>query len=397
MIRISTANAFANSVATLQKRQQELSEAQAQLTSGKRVLRASDDPTAAARAERARALMQRTDSTQRALDASRNSMQLTESALSDAGDLLQQARELVVSAGNASYTDAERADVANQLTAIRNQLLGVANRADGTGGYVFAGQGASQPPFIDRPGGVDYVGTGAVRVASDEPLPLTLDGNATWLTASTGNGVFETRVGSSQSAWIDTGRVTDPEALTGASYSIQFNDTGGTTTYSILRDGVATSVFEAPFTPGTAIEIDGIAVTVSGAPAAGDSFDIVPATHDLSVFDALDKVIADLKTPSRSNAQITQSVQAGMRDLDAARNNLQSSRSMAGELLNRIDGAEGRNADLNLFGESTRSAAEDLDEIKAISDFQNKQTGYQAALQTYASMQRMSLFDYIQA
>ena len=170
--------------------------------------------------------MQRTDSTQRALDASRNSMQLTESALSDAGDLLQQARELVVSAGNASYTDAERADVANQLTAIRNQLLGVANRADGTGGYVFAGQGASQPPYIDRPGGVDYVGTGgAVRVASDEPLPLTLDGNATWLTASTGNGVFETRVGSSQSAWIDTGRVTDPEALTGASYSIQFNDT----------------------------------------------------------------------------------------------------------------------------------------------------------------------------
>ena len=35
--------------------------------------------------------------------------------------------------------------------------------------------------------------------------------------------------------------------------------------------------------------------------------------------------------------------------------------------------------------------------IQAISDFQNKQTGYQAALQTYASMQRMSLFDYIQA
>jgi flagellar hook-associated protein 3 FlgL len=33
--------------------------------------------------------------------------------------------------------------------------------------------------------------------------------------------------------------------------------------------------------------------------------------------------------------------------------------------------------------------------VQAISSFQNKQTGYQAALQTYSSLQRMSLFDYI--
>ena len=397
MMRISTAQAFATSVATLQKRQQEMSEAQAQLTSGLRVLRASDDPTAAARAERARALMQRTDSTQRALDASRNAMQLTESALADAGELIQQAHELMVSAGNASYTDAERADVANQILALRNQLLGVANRGDGTGGYIFAGQGASQPPFIDRPGGVDYIGYGgSVRVASAKPLPLTLDGNATWLGANSGNGVFVTSALSSQSAWIDSGRVTNPEELTGSTYTIEFTDVGGAMTYSIYRDGVATSVFEAPYTEGTAIEFDGIAVNISGSPAAGDQFEVAPSTPDLSVFDVMDRVINELKTPSRTNAQISQTVQSGMRDLEATRNHLQSSRSMTGELLNRIDGAEGRNADLNLFAEGTRSAAEDLDMIQAISDFQNQQTGYSAALQTYASMQRMSLFDYIQ-
>ena len=397
MIRISTAQAFAQSVVTLQKRQQDMSEAQAQLTSGKRVLRASDDPTAAARAERARALMQRTDSTQRALDASRNAMQLTEGALADAGDLLQQARELMVSAGNASFSDAERQDVANQLTAIRNQLLGVANRGDGTGGYVFAGQGASQPPFIDRPGGVDYIGSGgAVRVASAEPLPMTLDGQSTWLSARSGNGVFVTSAVQSANAWIDTGRVTQPDALTGSSYTIEFAEVSGAMTYSIYRDGVATSVYEAPFVEGTAIEIDGIAVNISGTPATGDSFAIAPATPDLSVFDVMDRVITELETPLRSNAQVTQTVQSGLRDLDAVRNHLQSSRSMTGELLNRIDGAEQRNGELNLFAENTRSAAEDLDMIQAISDFENQQTGYSAALQTYASMQRMSLFDYIQ-
>ena len=46
-------------------------------------------------------------------------------------------------------------------------------------------------------------------------------------------------------------------------------------------------------------------------------------------------------------------------------------------------------------GKIERSNAEDLDLTAAISDFQTRQTGYQAALQTYASVQRLSLFDYI--
>ena len=395
-MRTSTLTSYATSLANLQRRQTEMSDAQSRLTSGLRVMHASDDPTAAARAERARALMQRADSTQRAVDASRNSMTLTESALSDAGELLQQARELVTAAGNASYSDAERADVANQLSEIRTQLMGVANRSDGSGGYVFSGQGAGRPPFLERPGGVDYVGTGgAVRVASDEPLPLTLDGSQVWLSAPTGNGVFETRTVSGSGSWIDTGRVTAPDQITGSTYAINFTVSGGTTSYSILQDGVATSMANVPYVAGQAIEIDGMAVTVSGSPADGDSFELAPAEPDLSVFDALDRVVNELKTPLRTTAQITQSVQNGLRDLDSLSDHLQSARSMTGEVLNRIDGVSGRLDDLKLFGETTRSDAEDLDMVQAISDFQNQQTGYQAALQTYSSMQRMSLFDYI--
>jgi flagellar hook-associated protein 3 FlgL len=33
--------------------------------------------------------------------------------------------------------------------------------------------------------------------------------------------------------------------------------------------------------------------------------------------------------------------------------------------------------------------------VKAVSDFQNQQTSYQAALQSYAMVQKMSLFDYL--
>jgi flagellar hook-associated protein 3 FlgL len=33
--------------------------------------------------------------------------------------------------------------------------------------------------------------------------------------------------------------------------------------------------------------------------------------------------------------------------------------------------------------------------IKGVSDFQNQQTGYQAALQAYAQVKKLSLFNYI--
>src|SRR3954471_7501326 len=98
--RISTASAYDGAVKNLLQRQSDLADAQGQMTSGKRVIKASDDPTAAARAERARALEERTTASEKAVNASANAMTLTESALGDAGDLLQQARELLVSAGD---------------------------------------------------------------------------------------------------------------------------------------------------------------------------------------------------------------------------------------------------------------------------------------------------------
>ena len=400
MFRITTANAYAASVDNLQNRQYELNMAQQRLTSKKRVLAPSDDPAAAARAERARAMIQRSDANQRAVDASKNSMTLTEAALGDATELIQQARELVVAAGNASYSASQRKDVANQLTEIRKQLLSVANRGDGAGGYVFAGQGATQPPFADQPGGVAYMGTGGeVQVASDENLPLTFDGNKTWLSAPSGNGVFVTSSNSS-SAWIDTGRVTDPSKIPADAdmdYTVQFNVSGTTTTYDVVRKDGSLAISGAPYQDGKLIEFDGMATTISGAPGNGDTFKITPSQPDLSAFDALDKIIAGLKDSSQSSAEVTQTVQSGLRDLDGVAGQLQGTRSLAGEILNRIDGVTSRVTDLKNYAESTRSDAEDLDMVQAISDFQNQQTNYSAALQTYASLQKLSLFDYIKS
>lgn len=397
-MRVSTANSFDASVDSLIKRQTQLATAQEQLTTGKRVNRASDDPAAAARAERALAAEKHTDAVQRAVNASQNAMQLSESALGDASDLLQQIREAMVAAGNGSYSDQERRAQADKIAGLRMQLLAVANRQDGAGAYLFGGQSPDHAPFLDAAGGVTYQGTaGQIDAASGDPLPLTVDGRAAWVSARTGNGVFTTAPNAANTgqAWVDTGRVTDPSQLTGDSYSIVFAVSGGVTTYSVLQNGAPTAIAGVPYVSGRAIEIDGLSATVTGVPADTDSFELAPSSADLNIFDQIDAAVAALNTPLRTPSQIAQTNSTYLAAVDSAMAQMQSVRAQVGETLGRIDSATGRLDDLRLAAQTDRSNAEGLDMVKAISDFQNKQTGYDAALKSYSLVQKMSLFNYI--
>jgi len=146
---------------------------------------------------------------------------------------------------------------------------------------------------------------------------------------------------------------------------------------------------------GQGIVFDGIAVSLSGRVVDGDQFEIKHSTSDLKLFDVLDRAISELFTGSRTNVEITQSNSGRLRDLDSLISNMQNVRSQVGEQLNNLDGTEGRMAALKQYNQAERSSAEDLDMIAGISDFQNQQSGYDAALKTYATVQRMSLFDYI--
>ena len=198
-------------------------------------------------------------------------------------------------------------------------------RATAPARYLFGGQGATQKPFIDTPAGVQYVAaTGQTVTENGTGLPLTTDGALAWLQARTGNGVFVTSAAPTVlNATIDSGSVTDPSALTGADYTLQFSVAGGVTTYAVLKDGLPTAVTAAPYVSGQAISVDGMTVAVSGTPATGDQFQIAPSTPTLGVFAVLDQAVAALKTPGRTSAQVAQGNADGLRDIDAVLGHLQ--------------------------------------------------------------------------
>jgi len=132
-------------------------------------------------------------------------------------------------------------------------------------------------------------------------------------------------------------------------------------------------------------------LTLRGSLSAADSLHITP---NPSVFSVLDNAIKNIKEAPNNNAA-AQAVGQALHNIDIGMERISAVRGQAGDLLNRADRISANQEGRSIQLEADRSRAEDLDMVKGISDFNNQQTGYQAALQTYAKVQQLSLFNFI--
>ena len=451
IFRVGTANMYDNAIRNVSARQTSLVNLQENLTSGKRVVRASDDPVSAAQAERALTRISRIQTEQRALENQRNAIAQAESTMGDAISLVQEARQLMVSAGSGTLTSNDRATIANQLQSLRDQLTAVANRTDTNGIPLLGALGSAQSPFMGPLNGIpDYKFAGqAGQTASDGvTLPNTLDGDSAFMFDAKRDGSFHAAITPGTSTVIVPGATTPSvpamgqpnRALTTSAITVaegtNFNKnpaTGLAYTYSVSFSNVtldpATNTLSATYNvsstdpafvppaaqtlnpikigekgefninglpPGMSMKVTTLPTkavdgTITPSPAIGDTIKISPQA---SVFSVIDKAIAEIKAAPNSNVA-AQAIGQALANVDIGLERMSNIRSYAGELLNRADRITGDQEKRSVQLESDRSRAEDLDMIKGISDFQNQQTGYQAALQTYASVQKLSLFNYI--
>lgn len=411
--RLGSANTYDAAQRTLLTRQTTLSNQQENLTAGKRVLRASDDPTSAAQAERALNRIGRIASDQRALEAQRNSITVAESTLGDVTDALQNFRALVVSAGNGSFSIAERKTVAQQLVGLRDQVVSLANRQDTNGLPLFGALGSALAPFVGpQATAPDYTFNGLPGQASsaEVSIPFSLDGDSAFMLQTARDGAYNVSISPATSPLRSNGAsVTDPLTISRSAYAISITAVSAgslpgtsTTTYSIVETPTAPDAADPTFPkvvtatdyPSGTLSISGIpgmALSVTGTPTVGDVVTVKPSP---SIFSVLDDAIRDIGGATTSNAS-SQAVSQALRNLDIGMGRVSAARGQAGELLNRADRIHDSQGKRSIQMEADRSRAEDLDMVKGISDFQNQQTGYQAALQSYAQIQKLSLFNYI--
>ena len=142
----------------------------------------------------------------------------------------------------------------------------------------------------------------------------------------------------------------------------------------------------------------GASVTITGAPANGDSFSIAPSANQ-SVFTTLSNLITSLEsnatgTPAGA-AKFATDMGSALTNIDQASQNILTVRASVGSRLNEITALGSSNSTTNLQLSQTLSTLQDVDMAKAISDLTQQQTGLQAAQQSFAKVSQLSLFSYL--
>lgn len=405
-MRISSNTLFDSNVAAMSQQQARLLQTQQQISSGRRILTASDDPVAATRA------LDITQSdamnTQYAANrgAARHTLSLAESTLQSVTSLLQDVRTATISAGNGAFANSDRQTIAAELSGRLQELTGLANSTDGAGNYLFAGFQSKTQPFVDTPAGMGYFGDDGqrlVQVGTTRQMTSSNSGSDVFMRIKSGNGTFVTQAATANtgSGIASLGNVINPALLTGHNYQVDFTVAAGVATYSVTDNSTlpAPTVLSAgnPYVSGQAISFDGIQFDIQGAPADGDVFTVSPSANE-SVFKTISDLIAALNTPLASGtgtAQLTGSLNRGLKHLDNALDNVLTVRSSLGLRLNEIDALQTAGDDLGLQFSQTLSELQDVDYNKALSDLAQQQMYLQAAQQTFAKVTGLSLFDYL--
>jgi len=174
-----------------------LMQIQEQMSSGKKVNRASDDPVSMAKILSCRQGLSQATQYMRNIEHADHLLRQADAALDSVGVQLTKARTLAEQMSTGTYTQEQREIVAEEINAIRRQLVQIAN-TQVNNKYIFAGTGTVKPPFVSNTSPDDIVysdnsktniigdiyavsGTGSTQLPVDIPginmLPTNIPGD----------------------------------------------------------------------------------------------------------------------------------------------------------------------------------------------------------------------------
>ena len=392
---ISTLTFQTNALEQMEALETALTQTQNELSTGIQLQNAADNPAAMSQVNELNTQLSASQQYVSNGNSATANLQLEQNALTNASNALQSARDLAVQANNSALSLTDRQDIAAQLTQLQQTLLGAANSRDTNGNYLFAGTASGAQPFVQNGNSVSYLGNEEVnqlQISPDQSISAGDAGSSVFMNIPAGNGTFTTAAAAANtgSASIDTGSVTDPAAWVPDTYTISF---ASPTQYQVTNSA-GTVVTSGSYTSGDAIAFDGIDVTVSGTPAAGDEFTVAPA-GTASAFVTIGSLINTLNSGSLSAAQITTQVGGAIEQIDGALNNLNDVQASVGGRLNAIttaqSGAQTEQTDL----QTETSKLQDVDYAAAVTQLSTEELALQAAQESYASIEHLSLFNYI--
>jgi flagellar hook-associated protein 3 FlgL len=422
-MRISSSQYFTMNVETMSNQQASLANMYAQISSGKALQTAADNPLGAAQAvaltSQAANLAQYATNQSSAL----TSLQQEDSTLSSVTNVMQSIQSLVVNAGNGTLNDTDNSALATQLQGYRSTLMTLANTTDANGNYIFAGFQGGSKPFTNNASGI-----GATYDGGPGQRQVQISDTRTINVADAGSAIFQS-VSSNESSPVSSGSAANtgsgtigPASVSNSSdpaNSLIYTITFGTTTtgtpptsvssYSITSSDPSTTpptvtapTTPTPYTAGGNITVGSQTVAISGTPASGDTFTVAPAntgnTSDTDIFATLDSLVAALKQPADSataQATLQNALTTAGSKISNTYNNVLTTQTAVGGREQEVTATQ---TAMQTTSTQTANNLADLVSVNlpsAISQYEMTQTSLQAAQQAFAQIQKMSLFNYL--
>ncbi|HTY92880.1 MAG TPA: flagellar hook-associated protein FlgL [Steroidobacteraceae bacterium] len=394
-MRISTLGFQSTASQQMQTLEAAIARTQQQLSTGKKLQTAADNPVGMAQVNELNAQLSASQQYVANGNTATANLQLEAQSLTGATNTLQSARDLAVEANNSALTATQRQDIATQLQQQLQDLIATANQKNAAGDYLFAGNAAQTLPFAQSAAGVAYSGSGQVnqiQISSNQRISAGDTGASVFMNIPAGNGTFTTAAAAANtgSASITPGTVTNVAAWVPDTYQISFSSPAQ---YQVTNSTGAV-VASGSYTDGDTVSFNGVQVTLNGTPAAGDQFTVAPA-GTASVFSTLSGLIKTLSTANLSNAQLTTQINGALQQIDGALGNFNSVQASVGARLNAITASQTSAQSLQTTLTANVSSLTDVDYTQATTQLSSEELALQAAQQSYASIASLSLFNYI--
>ena len=397
-MRISTAMMHNRSVNTLMKRQADMAKAQDEVSTGLKVQKPSDDPAAAVQILQLQQQRAAAEQFGKNINSVKTRLEMSELAMADAENVIRRVAELGVQANSAALDTSDKRAIAIELSSLNQQLMAVANRKDANGEFLFSGYASGIQPFT-RPasGSVTYAGDQSSRNVQIGPAQYLADGDSgqsVFMSVPEGNGTFVLSATSGNAGTgVIAGAVQNSAAWIPDDYTLSFTTAS---TWQVV-DGSANVVASGAYSAGTAINFNGVSLTVTGTPAAGDGFSIEQSRHE-DIFTTIDQLISTLNASTSTQSQkalFQNDLGTAMTQLSQAETHVLNVRAGIGARVSILESVDNTREDEISQYTSAISALRDADATESISRFSQQYTALQAAQQAYARIAQLSLFNYL--
>ncbi|GGA90379.1 flagellar hook-associated protein FlgL [Neiella marina] len=412
-MRVSTFQYYQLNTNNILDKQSKVNDSIIKMSEGKRVITASDDSVAANSILNFKQEVRVTDQYQRNIEFAEARLKTEETALASIEDLMLRIKDLALQGNNGSLGQDAKEAIAQEMENRLEELLSIANTRDESGSYIFSGYQTEQIPFSQQPDKtVQYNGDLGVRettIGSSVSVETNDPGQTVFIDVPNSVGDFRPAYGATNNgrAFVESANIVDPanyDATLG-DYQINFVDLDGDEVIEYqLFDGAGNRLPPLPgppdsnlYEPGQPISYNGFEIVITGDPEVGDTIDLTEQrTKDIfsSVQDAIDWMRRSRDTDQE---KALRQVEMGhiVSDLNQSMLHITSTRSNVGSRLQVITSQDMINEDYKITVQTAQSNLEDLDIAEASTTFSRQTVALQAAQQSFAQVQSLTLFNYI--